>query len=80
MQLANNYQLGMEISNGDIGFIKEFDETHKEILIDFYGDWFVILQGDGQPVALLRGHDSQEPRAASLNCNSPHDDAPLSDA
>jgi exodeoxyribonuclease V alpha subunit len=37
MQLANNYQQGMEISNGDIGFIKEFDETHKEILIDFYG-------------------------------------------
>ncbi len=37
MQLANNYQQGMEISNGDIGFIKEFDETHKEIVIDFYG-------------------------------------------
>jgi len=29
MQLANNYQQGMEISNGDIGFIKEFDETIK---------------------------------------------------
>ena len=37
MQLANNYQQGMEISNGDIGFIKDFDETHKEIMIDFYG-------------------------------------------
>src|ERR1019366_2955344 len=35
MQLSNDYKL--EIFNGDIGFIKEFDEINKEIQIDFYG-------------------------------------------
>lgn len=35
MQLVNNYKL--DISNGDIGFIKSFNEGEKELTIDFYG-------------------------------------------
>ena len=37
MQLVNNYTPGIELSNGDIGFIKSFNEEGKEIVIDFYG-------------------------------------------
>jgi exodeoxyribonuclease V alpha subunit len=37
MQLVNNYQPGMEISNGDIGFIRTFDIVNEQIIIDFYG-------------------------------------------
>jgi len=37
MQLVNNYQPGMELSNGDIGFIRTFDIVNEEIVIDFYG-------------------------------------------
>lgn len=37
IQLRNNYEPGMEISNGDIGFIKANDPEEKFITIDFYG-------------------------------------------
>ena len=37
MQLVNNYEPSMELSNGDIGFIRAFDIPNEEIIIDFYG-------------------------------------------
>jgi exodeoxyribonuclease V alpha subunit len=35
MQFTNDYELG--VFNGDIGFIKEWDEDADELVIDFYG-------------------------------------------
>lgn len=37
MQMRNNYDEGMDVYNGDIGFIKSHEPEDKSINIDFYG-------------------------------------------
>jgi exodeoxyribonuclease V alpha subunit len=50
MQMVNNYDL--DVSNGDVGFIRSHDPINKEVLIEFYNTKVTLNYKDMQDIDL----------------------------
>lgn len=60
IQMQNNYQ--KEVFNGDVGFIREINESEKELTVDFEGRLVVYDFGELDEISLayaLTIHKSQ---------------------